>query len=280
MLFPITLLFSCEAGIEKKQQAEATAVPQAEPSLAVFTDTLQKLPTDSVGTINRAVSLYDELAPPDSTGADSAASALMRLVTTVVKKQNDSLFQSNRYLPLPGYTGTSLTEQQKAFVTSLHANRLKLVSDGEGGAYLVPAYETILPTVKAKTSEAVDKYLNLVAQNDTAAVFKDAGLAIELPELIDRLVLSEQLLEQGLPKAFAAETARLNKFFTDALLFGGDNTPSLAYDSTVLTENFRKAYDYLLAKYPATKAADKVNVWMAVVASGDRKKIAAFQRTK
>jgi hypothetical protein len=201
-------------------------------------------------------------------------------VNGVVKNANDSLSRvSMEMAALLNPAGNTLSEKQKAIKTNLHANRMKLVSDGEGGAYVVPAYETILPTIKAKTSTAVDDFLDLAAKEDTTPVFRDAGIAIDMTELIDRLVKSEQLTDESLPKQLAAEAARLNQFYTNALINGADNSPALAFESTTLNEEFRKGYDYLLAKYPSSKAAAKINVWQTVVASGDRKKIEDFRRT-
>jgi hypothetical protein len=151
---------------------------------------------------------------------------------------------------------------------------LKPVGDGEGGVYLVPAYETVLPVIKNKTSAPVDNYLDLVAKEDTTPAFLDAGLAIEITELADRLILTETLLTQKLPGRFAAEADRLNRFYTAGLIRGSDNSPSMEDNNgLMLTEQFRQGYDYLLTKYPQSKAAAKINVWTAVVKSADKKKI-------
>ncbi len=277
----LIFLVHCTVGTEKQSTGAATPVPQKKPSLAALADTLKKLDKNKSAVITEAVRLYDVLAPHDSTGADSAAAAVMQFVTAVVKKENDSLYHSNEdFSPLLELESPQLNNRQKAVKSNLHANRLKLVSDGEGGVYVVPAYETILPTIKAKTSAATDTYLDLMAKEDTSPVFMDAGLAIELTELADRLVVSEQLTGRSLPTSFAAEALRLNRYYSDALIFGSDNSPSIAYQTNVLSEEFKKGYDYLVAKYPSTKAAADLNVWMAVAASGDRKKIEAYQKTR
>jgi hypothetical protein len=276
----LIILVGCSVGTEKKDTGPAKPVPQKTASLTSFTDSLNKLDLQRTAVIEQAVQVYDLLAPHDSTGADSAASALMRFVHSVVKKENDSLINSKEdFSPLLDPANNGLTNRQKSVQSSLHNNRLKLVSDGEGGVYVVPSYETILPTVKARASAATDTYLDLLAKEDTTPVFMDAGLAINMTELADRLIISEQLLGRPLPGAFAAEVKRLNKFYTNALVFGADNTPSIEYETNVLSPEFKKGYDYLVAKYPTSKAAANLNVWMTVVASGDRRKIDAYQTT-
>jgi len=198
----------------------------------------------------------------------------------VVKNQNDRLQRDSiDYLAMLDPSKANLSEKQKAFLSDLHEKKLKMTSDGEGGVYLVPLYETILPVVKGKTTRAVDNYLDLVAKEDTTPTFLDAGLAIEMPELVDRLVVSEQLLSSPLPRSFVVDAARLNRFYTNALINGADNSAAIDYNSTRLNDEFKKGYDYLLAKYPATKAAAKINVWLAVVASGDKRKMDDFRKT-
>lgn len=282
IVFTGLVLFCCTAcnpAIQPKEEIERLN-RVVEPSLAIYTDTLTKLPKEAPGTIEHALRLYEAIAPHDSTGADSAASALFLFIKEVVEKENNNLLKdSSDYSILLDPVNNNLTDRQKAVKTSLHTNRLKLVSDGEGSVYIVPMYETILPSVIPKTTSPVDAYFDLQAKEDTSPVFLDAGLAIELPELVDRLVAAEGLMNQKLPVYFLTEVTRLNNYYTNALVAGADNSPSIAYETNALNEDFKKGYDYLLAKYPSTKAAAKINVWLAVVASGDQRKIEDYRRT-
>jgi hypothetical protein len=283
ILFALALLclsmVRCASGETTPKATPPASTQQVKPSLASFTDTLQQLNSKAPAGIDSAVRLYDLLAPSDSTGADSAASALLRFIHDVVSNQNNQLqHDSTDYASLVYQSGQPLTPKEKALSSLLHQNKLKLVGDGEGGVYAVPLYETILPTLKAKTSLPVDNFLDLTAKEDTTPTFLDAGLAIEMTELVDRLMMSEQLLSQTLPKSFAADVAGLNQFYTNALIRGADNSPAFDNSTATITEDFKKGYDYLLSKYPGSKAAAKINVWLAVVASGDRKKIDDYLR--
>lgn len=263
---------ACKQGQPSVQPQKIAPDKPPTTSLATFTDTLKKLNPGTPGAIDSALRLYSMLAPDDSTSADSAASALMASIEKVVEIENKRLADDTGNLALVA-SPNALSDKQKAVATSLHENHLKPVSDGEGGLYLVPAYETILATIQEKTSVPVDEFLNLTAKEDTAATFKDAGLAIELTELVDRLVASEALLSQGLPRRFIDDLKNLNQYYSHALIEGADNSPAIDKVSNTLTDEFKKGYDYLLAKYPASKAASKINVWMAVVNSGDKRKI-------
>lgn len=273
-------LLGCASGDSASKQPNMPPAKTDTLTVAAFTDTLQKLNKALPTAIDSAVHLYDMRAPNDSTGADTAAAALFWTIQDVTKSQNDHL-QSDSIdsFAMLEPSKSNLSEKQKAFLSDLHKKKLKLIGDGEGGSYLVPLYETILPVIKAKTTRPVDSYLDLVAKEDTTPTFLDAGLAIEMPELVDRLVLSEQLLSAPLPRSFAADAARLNRFYTNALVNGADNSMAIGDNSTSLNDEFKKGYDYLLAKYPSTKAAAKINVWLAVVASGDKKKMDDFRKT-
>lgn len=268
-------LLGCEVGTTAKKPQQNTGTRQAAPSLALFADTLKRLNSESTGALDSAVRLYDVVAPADSSGADSAAVLLLHFVQTVASKRNDSLQNVGaNYSFLLNPSDEALTERQKAIGSELHKAKLKPVGDGEGGVILVPAYETVLPVVKAKTSSPVDSYLDLVAKEDTTPAFLDAGLAIEITALVDRLVTTENLLTEKLPGRFAVDVTRLNRFYTANLIRGSDNSPSLEDNNgLVLTEQFHQGYNYLLTKYPQSKAAAKVNVWTVVVKSGDRRKI-------
>lgn len=276
--FLLLMLTACESGTQPALQPKEPA-PEKVYTLADFTDTLKKQNLLSPAAIENALQLYSTLVPPDSIAADSAASALLQFINAVVAAKNDSLSrQVNAPHAFPGTASGHFTGQQKTALSALHANRLKAVSDGEGGLYLVPLYEVILPGIKERTTAAVDTYLDLVAKEDTTPTFLDAGLAVEIETLADRLATSEQLLGQRLPNSFKSNAGQLNRFYTRAFVMGPDNSPSLAYNTTNLNENYKNGYAYFLAKYPSSRAAATVKAWMDVVATGDQRKVQEFRK--
>ncbi|HEY1022526.1 MAG TPA: hypothetical protein VGE06_09425 [Flavisolibacter sp.] len=278
ILVLLLVMAACETGTQPAPQPKEPA-PEKVYTIADFTDTLSMQDRLATGAIENALQLYNTMVPPDSTAADSAASALLQFINGVVAAKNDSLLiPGNTSRALPDTATSDLNEQQKKTISALHANQLKAISDGEGGVHLVPLYEVILPGIKDRTTAAVDTYLDLVAKEDSTPTFLDAGLAVEIEELADRLATSEQLLGQQLPEGFKSKTRQLNRFYTRAFLIGSDNSPSLEYNTTDLREKFKNGYAYFLAKYPSTKAADAVKTWTALAASGDRKKMDDFRK--
>ena len=119
----------------------------------------------------------------------------------------------------------------------------------------------------------MDDYLALLAKEKRFPALLDAGLAIEMKDLIERLISSENLAGQKLPYTFAEDVLQKNAFYTNVLLLGSNNSPSLEYNSITLTPEFREGYNYLLLTYPSSKAAQKLTGWLAIVKAKDKKKI-------
>ena len=134
-------------------------------------------------------------------------------------------------------------------------------------------YAWLNQLVQSKTSAAVDGYLSLVAAEETEPTLMDAGLAIELKELVSRAIFSEQLGEQQLPASFLDKTAQYHKFYIDVLCLGSINTPSLEDEINMkLVPEYKEGYNYLLATYPGSGTAQKVKEWLEAVRKKDRKK--------
>ncbi|RYZ58476.1 MAG: hypothetical protein EOO14_09670, partial [Chitinophagaceae bacterium] len=128
----LLILVSCESGTQPAAEPKIPA-PEKEYTLTDFTDTLAMQNKTAPGIIPHTLQLYNTIIAHDSTAADSAASALLQFIGTVVSAKNDSLFSSPGYQDLlPNPATGNLTEQQKAVYSALHENHLKLVNDGEG----------------------------------------------------------------------------------------------------------------------------------------------------
>ncbi|HEX8315665.1 MAG TPA: hypothetical protein VF609_11760 [Flavisolibacter sp.] len=275
-VFPFLLIlcsffFSC-GSTDKKPAATEDGV--TEKTLEAFADSLVHLDKFSLESIDAAAAYYTRLVPRDSTLADSAAVMFLRHVSGVVDTINQKLFQDTTdYYELVYNESTNAPEGQKRFKQNLERNHINLQADGEGGVYAVADYNWISSVLTSKTSAAVDAYLSLLTREEKTPALMDAGLAIEPAELADRLISSELLLQQRLPKSFADDVAGRNKFYTGTLLFGSVNSPALEYDPIALVEEYKKGYDYLLQKYPSSKAAQLLKEWQTIVAAKDSKTI-------
>ena len=135
-------------------------------------------------------------------------------------------------------------------------------------------YEWINSIIKPKSSSAFDDYLSLLAAEQSEPTLQDAGLAVEMKELISRSLLSERIETQPLPQTIASNVKQNSKFYLDVLMLGSDNTPSLEDETKLtLTPEFKQGYDYVLANYPSSKTAEKIKEWLAILKAKNRKKV-------
>ena len=268
LCLPSLLFFACG---ENNEQSDKTALPK---TLETFADSLVRLNQFSPASIDAGADYFQRLVPADSALADSAAVLFLRLVKTIVDTTNERLFQDTTdYFDLVYNQNPAVPAEQKAFQQKLARHHLQLQADGEGGVYVASDYQWIKNLLLPKTSASVDAYLNLLAKEEKDPTLLDAGLAVEATELADRLIASEELLRKQLPKTFAEDVARKNRFYTGTLLFGSDNSPALEYTEIKLTEEYQSGYDYLLKKYPASAAAGLIGEWQQIVAAKDSRKL-------
>jgi hypothetical protein len=278
----IVLLFACNPsstkGDKKKDIKTTTSHPPS--SLETFADSLVRLDKYARQSIGQSAAYFHDLVPADSTLADSAAVMVLQFIWHVTDSVNSKLWQDTTdYMDLVYEGGNPPTAAQKAFQQGMAKDHLKIIGNGEGDVMAILDYDWIKPILQSKTSAAVDTYLALLAKEESEPALLDAGLAIELDELIRRLISSEELISKRLPQTFAQNVINRNKFYTDILLVGSDNSPSLE-DETKLTlvPEFKKAYNALLQNYPASKAAERVREWLAILKAKDRKKVEAMQQ--
>jgi len=256
---------------QTKQQLSKTAPA----SLESFADSLVRLDKYEPENIEKAAYYFQQLVPSDSALADSAAVLFLNFAWSISDTTNQKLLKDTTdYMDLVYPGGNSPTEKQKAFQQSMKRNHLNIQGNGEGDVLAVLDYKWLNNILQPKTSSAVDDYLSLLATEETEPALQDAALAVEIKELISRLILTEALSAQQLPANFADNNRKKNKFYIDVLLLGSNNTPSLEEEASMkLTTEFKQGYDYLLAAYPASKAAEKLKEWLAILKAKDRKKI-------
>jgi hypothetical protein len=243
-------------------------------SLETFADSLVRLDQYALESITKAGDYYHRLVPADSNLADSAAVMFLRHVAGVAYSVNQQfLADTADYFDLVYNDGKDVPPYQNQLKEKLARHHINLQGDGEGGVYAVPDYGWINQLLLPKTSAAVDQYLLLTGKEEKEPALLDAALAIDMKELVERLMASENLLQQKLPKNFEEDVIYKNKVYTGVLLFGSDNSSALEDNEISLTEQFKKGYDFLLATYPASKAAQVVKEWQQIVAQKDREKM-------
>lgn len=278
-LLPFCLLVMACTNEPKSTQTKTSTVRAAPVSLEPFADSMVRLDKVAPESIATAAHYYSHLVPTDSTLADSAAVSWLQYTSVVIDSVTSKLLGDTAdYFNLVYNDGKGASATQKRLQQKLAANHIVLQGDGEGGVYAVLDYAWAMPLLQQKTSSAVDEYLQLLADEESKPTLLDAGLAIEMENLVDRLVRSEALLKKRLPERLKTDAVRKNRFYTSVLLLGSDNTPALDFESEKLTEEFAAAYRFLLQQFPASEAAGLVREWQQVVASADKQKLSAWRK--
>lgn len=273
----VVALIGCKPNETKSNTPISNPLPQ---TLESFADSMVRLDNYSLESIDVAAGYFKRLAPVDTTLADSAAVMFLRYIGTVADTTNQVLLKDTTdYFKLVYYQDKNVPQKQKQFQQHLLSNHMILQADGEGGVYVAPDYQWINQVLQPKTSPATDLYLSLLAREEMNPALLDAGLAIEMKELVDRLIASERLTNEKLPRFFSYDVAQKNKLYTGILLIGSSNSPAVDFTDMTVTEEFKKGYDYLVGAYAHSRAAKLVNEWQQVLNGRNAKKIEEW-RTK
>jgi hypothetical protein len=271
----LLLLLSCNSTSEEADTTNANKAVVSD--LENFADSLVRLDKYSLPGIATAARYYQKFVPADTVLADSAAVMVLKHSWTVVDTLNQQLYSDTTdYFNLVYKESAGVPFKQKQFQQQLASHHVKLQGDGEGGVYAVLDYDWIVPLLQQKTSVAADAYLSLLAREEKKPTLLDAGLAIDIKELVERLIVSENLVNLPLPKNVTDDVAAKNKFYTGVLINGSDNSPSMDYNSMELTDEFRTGYNYLVKTYPKARATALLKDWMRFVQQKDQKKIEEF----
>jgi hypothetical protein len=280
----VSVCFACNSSNEiesnEEQPKQETSVQSA--TLEDFADSLVRLDKYAADNIEKAANYFQTLVPADSVLADSAAVMFLNFAWTIIDTTNQKLWKDGPDLMDLVYSGGKApSEEQKKIQQDFKKNHLNLQGNGEGDVITVLDYDWVMNILQPKTSGATDVYLSLLAAEETEPTLRDAELTIEMKELVSRIILSEKLMEQKLPVNFANKLAWYNKFYIETICLGSDNFPSLDNEAKmILNPEFKQGYDYLLATYPSSKAAQKINDWLGIVKTKNRKKFEQMRQAQ
>lgn len=270
VLLAAVVIVACNSADKKEGGATTTETTKATRN---FTEELAKLDKTQMANLTKAVELYKEEVESEKDG-DQSLPMLMQYITSSLDTLNDGLAaNSAEYASLVIDSVTKPSPKQMALVKDMMAHHTQLQSDGEGGIYLEYDYNWLMKTISDEVSAPVRTYLQVTAMEASQPFSKDAAIVIPPQALADRALITEQVATQQLPGTFAEDIKRVNTVYTNALLFGTDNTPSLTPGTTRWVPAFAQVYQYVLTKSPQSALANKIKQWQAVVASGNRKQV-------
>lgn len=218
---------------------------------------IQKLDKTQMANLSVAVETFQKEIKNEKDG-DQALPVLLQYITSSLDTLNDVMgANSAEYAAMVTDSIRTPSMKQLTLARDMMAHHTQLQSDGEGGIYLEYDYNWLMKSVNDKVSPPVRTYLQVTAMEASNPFSKDAAIVIQPQALADRALITEQLSTQQLPGNFAQDIQRVHKVYTNALLFGTDNTPSLQHGTTRWVPAFQQVYQYVQTKSPNSALAKK-----------------------
>lgn len=115
-------------------------------------------------------------------------------------------------------------------------------------------------------------YLGQVRAEQDEAAFDDGGIVITLEKLTDRAVFWEKFNRDHRYFVLSDETRLSQDWTLEALMNGANNTPVFDYENGLLSEDFKKAWDYAQRQYPDTEVGKSAKMMGALIAADGNKK--------
>lgn len=120
--------------------------------------------------------------------------------------------------------------------------------------YFFPVVDyAYLTQYKGWVSEELYDYFNTMALESEQSFASDAGLIITWDELASRINTYEAFLAKYPGSKYRGEIQRYLLYYTEAYLFGLDNTPVFDFESDEIKEDVQKSYKDSLKAYPNTE---------------------------
>ncbi len=119
-----------------------------------------------------------------------------------------------------------------------------------------------LDTYKTKVSPEISEYGSFMALNSDKPWARDAGIAIPLNDLADRIVIAEKYLSEYPNSEMKEKVISQYKLYLRTFLLGLDNTPLVNYGAKEVDASFIKAYHYFIDTYPEVKATKLVRSYV------------------
>ncbi len=145
------------------------------------------------------------------------------------------------------------------------------VTTSEGMAFPMTDLRKLGAIFAGKLSAPMQTWLDQTIYEDENPMWEDGGIIIPIEEVADRCVFWGKFNAQNPWFSLAEETQQNERFNTLSVIMGDDNTPAFDYETKTPTPAFRKAWNYVLQKYPDTPLGKKIKEFTDLLArEGDK----------
>lgn len=119
-----------------------------------------------------------------------------------------------------------------------------------------------LAAYKAKVSPGISEYGSLMAMNSDKPWARDAGIAITLNELADRIAITEMYLSEYPNSVMKEKVISQYTLYLRGFLVGLDNTSLVSQGAKEVDAQFIKSFYYFIDTYPDLKATELVQLYV------------------
>ncbi|MCC6412387.1 MAG: SH3 domain-containing protein [Saprospiraceae bacterium] len=148
----------------------------------------------------------------------------------------------------------------------LEASGFALVQ-AEGSVFPVYDWVKLQQHFASRVSPTMKAYIEQSVMEQKMTVWSDGGIVVPLEELADRAVFWEKFNRDNPWFPYRLETEESQRWLTNALVLGADNTPVFDHETQEVSPDFRKMWEYVQKKYPGTAVASRVKAFADLCAS-------------
>lgn len=140
---------------------------------------------------------------------------------------------------------------------SLAENGFRLAT-GEGAIFPIADWSALAEFFRDKVTPPMKEYILQNVEEQKINAFDDGGIIIGLDTLLERAIFWEKFNQQNPWFVRSRETRESERWLHLTMVNGSDNTPVFESENQTITPEFKKLWELVLQKYPASRIAKDV----------------------
>jgi hypothetical protein len=164
----------------------------------------------------------------------------------------------------------AVTTKLKALESKIKAAELEVWSIGEGMAVVRTVPEYYKSIFSGKVTADYDRYISLVAHDETELWESDAAVAIPWKDLGERLIVWENFIKEYPESKMRKDAESVYKMYRYAFLIGLDNTNVIDVSNNEMDAEARKAFTAFVKNHPESENTTYVKMLLEDVNNKDK----------
>jgi hypothetical protein len=268
-------VLGCTKEVPREQNAGETradtAVALDQPE--AFRTYLSALNTRELGSVSKGVDYFTQKLPgQDKKLVDACFIELDGFIDRVVEAENET-FQTRTHEEQNGLYEAMLdpnleaSPQDRTYLKTLSDNCLVLGVE-EGSFFVKKDESAVFKKVQDQVTAGMKAFLAQKEKEYREGFWSDGGLVVTPKTLAERVVFWEEFMKQNegfvmISDGFRSEVQNL----TQVLFTGVDNTPPFDYETHLLHDLFKEAYQFLIEQHPESEAGKMMKPYYELLAN-------------